>query len=243
MVAIVRRLYASQISEKKIQVKKNDCGRRSLSKQANLVDFSLVKSYNEHYKYILVVIDVFSKKAFTAYLKTKTSTDMIKAFERVMSKTDKLQKLQTDMRREFLNRPFQSWLRQDHIEHSHTQNFDNKATIAERFIRILKERFWRYFTYNNTRRYVEVLPALFESYNNTYHRVIGRARNSVNAENQEAVWLTFYADPELRKPKLKSRLSSQTVHGTNALSQSLLTWMDRQTVSSCSSLPRQSFLL
>ena len=49
--------------------------------QADLIDFSLVKSYNDHYKYILVVIDVFSKKAFTAYLKAKTSSDMIQAFE------------------------------------------------------------------------------------------------------------------------------------------------------------------
>ena len=48
-----------------------------------------------------------------------------------------------------------------------------------------------------------MLPALLESYNNTYHRAIGRAPNSVNAENQEAVWLTLYADPELRKTKLK----------------------------------------
>ena len=48
-----------------------------------------------------------------------------------------------------------------------------------------------------------MLPALVESYNNTYHRSIRRAPNSVNSENQETVWLTLYADPELRKPKLK----------------------------------------
>ena len=50
---------------------------------------------------------------------------------------------------------------------------------------------------------VDVLPALVESYNNTYHRSIRRVPNSVNSENQETVWLTLYADPELRKPKLK----------------------------------------
>ena len=50
---------------------------------------------------------------------------------------------------------------------------------------------------------MEVLPSLVESYNNTYHRSIGLAPNSVNAENQESVWLTLYADPELQKPKLK----------------------------------------
>ena len=107
------------------------------------------------------------------------------------------------MGREFLNRPFQNWLKQHHIEHFHTHNFDTKASIAERFIRTLKEKLWRYFTYTNSRRYVEVLPALVESYNNTYHRSIRHAPNSVNSENQETVWLTLYADPELRKPKLK----------------------------------------
>ena len=140
--------------------------------QADLIDFSLLKSYNDHYKYILVVIDVFSKKAFTAYLKTKSSSDMIQAFEQLMPEIGKFQKLQTDMGREFLNRPFQTWLKQHHVEHFYTQNFDTKASIAERFIRTLKEKLWRYFTYTNSRRYVEVLPALVESYNNTYHRSI-----------------------------------------------------------------------
>ena len=67
---------------------------------------------------------------------------------------------------------------------------------------MLKERFRCYFTYTNNRRYMEVLPALVESYNNTHHQSIGHAPNSVNAENQELVWLTLYADPELQKPKL-----------------------------------------
>ena len=74
--------------------------------QAKLVDFSLLKSYNDNYKYILVVIDVFSKKAFTAYLKSKSSSDMIEAFEQVMPEIGKFSKLQTDMGRGFLNLPF-----------------------------------------------------------------------------------------------------------------------------------------
>ena len=99
--------------------------------QANLIGFSLLKLYNDCYKYILVVIDVFSKKVFTAYLKTKSSSDMIQAFKQLMPEIDKFQKLQTDMGREFLNRPFQTWLEPCHIKHFHTQNFDTKASIAE----------------------------------------------------------------------------------------------------------------
>ena len=99
--------------------------------QADLIDFSLLKSYNDHYKYILVVIDVFSKKAFTAYLKTKSSSDMIQAFDQLMPEIGKFQKLQTDMGREFLNRPFQTWLKQHQVErfYMYTQNFDTKASI------------------------------------------------------------------------------------------------------------------
>ena len=166
---------------KKFKPKKNDRARWS---QAALVDFSLLKFYNDSYKYILVVVDVFSKKTFTAYLKSKSRSDMIEAFERVMPEIGKFSKLQTDMGCEFLNHPFQSWLKQRHIDHFHTQNFDTKASIAKRFILTLKERLCIYFTYTNSRRYVEVLPALVESYNNTHHRSIGRAPNSVNAENK-----------------------------------------------------------
>ena len=155
--------------------------------QADFIDFSLLKSYNDNYKYILVVVDVFSKKTFTAYLQSKSSLEMIEAFECVMPEIDKFSKMQMDMGHEFLNRPFQSWLKQRHIDHFHTQNFDMKASIAERFIHMLKKRLRRYFTYTNSRRYVEVLPALVEIYNNTHHRSIGRAPNSVNAENQESV--------------------------------------------------------
>ena len=47
------------------------------------------------------------------------------------------------------------------------------------------------------------MPSLVESYNNTYHESTQRASNSVNSENQESVGLTFFADPELWKPKFK----------------------------------------
>ena len=155
-----RHLHASQTGKKKIQTKKTIMPGVRFQMQADLVDFSLLKSYNDNYKYILVVVDVFSKKDFTAYLKSKSSLDIIKAFECVMPEIGKFSKLQTDMGREYLNRPFQSWLKQRHIDHFHTQNFDTKATIAERSICTLKERLWRYFTYTNSRRYVEALSSI-----------------------------------------------------------------------------------
>ena len=54
--------------------------------QADLIDFSSLKQYNDNFKYILVVIDVFSKKGFISFLKTKTSSEVIRAFEEVLPK-------------------------------------------------------------------------------------------------------------------------------------------------------------
>ena len=70
--------------------------------QADLIDFSNLKQYNDNFKYILVVIDVFSKIAFTCYLKTKSSSGMIRAFEDLLPKIGRFQKLQTDLGSEFL---------------------------------------------------------------------------------------------------------------------------------------------
>lgn len=171
--------------------------------QADLIDFSALKKYNSGYKYILVVIDVFSKKASVAYLKNKTGVEMKKAFKQTLEKIGPFQKLQTDLGTEFFNKTFQAWLRQQNISHFHSFNYEIKASIAERFIRTLKEKLWRYFTHTNSRRYIEVLPRLVESYNKTYHSSIKRTPNSVNIENQEQVWQILYAENNHVKPKLQ----------------------------------------
>ena len=171
--------------------------------QADLIDFSALKNYNKNYKYILVVVDVFTKMAYAACLKSKTGDAMIKAFQSVLEKTGHFTKLQTDRGSEFLNRSFKTWLKKQNIELFHSHNYDTKAAIVERFIRTLKDKLWRYFTYTNSRNYVDVLPELLHSYNHTYHTSIKRTPASVNAENQEEVWLTLYGDVNMRKPKLK----------------------------------------
>ena len=36
----------------------------------------------------------------------------------------------------------------------------------------MKNIMWNYFTANNTQKYIDVLPSMVETYNNTYHRSI-----------------------------------------------------------------------
>ena len=168
--------------------------------QADLIDFSALKKFNDNCKYILVLIDVFSKVAQAIPLKNKNSSSVIEAFTELLQNTH-FSKLQTDRGTEFTNAPFRRWLKEKHIELFHSHNFDTKATIAERFIRTLKEKLWRYFTHTNTRRYIEILPKLIHSYNHSFHRSIQRTPASVDSKNQEEVWQTLYGDRVVKDPK------------------------------------------
>lgn len=168
-------------------------------KQADLIDFSTLQRYNDGYRYVLVLIDAFSKQAAVECLRNKTSANIKQAFESLLAKAQPFLKLQTDRGTEFVNKTFKTWLQKHDIELYHTHNYETKATIAERFIRTLKQRLWRYFTYKNTRRYVDVLQPLVDSYNHTFHRAIQMAPASATPKNTEQVWQTLYgeqAEPE-----------------------------------------------
>jgi hypothetical protein len=105
--------------------------------------------------------------------------------------------LQTDKGSEFRNSTFQNTLKKYGIHWYTSENDDIKAAVVERFNRSLKERIYRYFTYKNTNRYVDVLPQLVNSYNNSFHRSIAMAPSDVTSENEQQVLARLYP----KKPK------------------------------------------
>jgi Chromo (CHRromatin Organisation MOdifier) domain/Integrase core domain len=171
--------------------------------QADLVVMPDLAKYNDGHVYILTVIDILSKYAWAEPLKQKTGVEVTNAFRKIFATSGrKPQKLQTDKGVEFLNSTFQNFLKAEQIEFF-TTNSDLKAAICERFNRTLKSKMWRYFTENNTRRFLEVLPSIMESYNNSKHRTIGIEPASVTVENQTDVWKRIYKPKQktLKKPK------------------------------------------
>ena len=47
------------------------------------------------------------------------------------------------------------------------------AAIAERFIRTLKGKLFRYMAHQNTKKYIHILPDIIKSYNLTQHHGLG----------------------------------------------------------------------
>jgi len=86
-----------------------------------------------------------------------------------------------------LNNTFQQMLRRYGIKFYTSENSDTKAAVCERLNRTIKEKMWRYFTHNNTRRYLDVMQDIIHSYNNTRHRSIGIAPSQVDSSNEQMV--------------------------------------------------------
>jgi len=130
--------------------------------QIDLVDDSSLSSHNDGMRYILTCIDVFSKRAWAVPLRTMTGRDVTQAFEQILSE-QKCSMVQGDKEAEFMNSTFQSMLRERGIKFYTSENEDIKAAVVEPFNRTLKTKMFRYFTHENTRRYVNALPDLIHS--------------------------------------------------------------------------------
>ena len=125
-------------------------------------------------------------------MKSKSAKDMVEGFKQLFREAAprKPKKLQTDKGKEFLNKDVQGLLKKEGIDHF-TSNSDKKAAVVERFNRTIKSRIWTYFTAHQSRRYIDVLPKLLGSYNNTYHRSIGRAPNQVRKRTRMKFGFAF----------------------------------------------------
>ena len=139
---------------------------------ADLVDMQSLSRVNKGYKYILMIIDVFSKYGWAIPLKTKTGVEVTRAFANLWQKQKPPpQKLWTDKGKEFYNKPMKDLLKKHHVQIYSTEN-EEKSSVVERWNRTIKRIMWKYFTANNTSEYIKVLPDIIHKYNNTYHRSI-----------------------------------------------------------------------
>ena len=170
--------------------------------QADLVDVQNLSRYNKGYKYLLTCIDIFSKYAWVVPLKTKQGQELVKAFQMILSSGRKPNKLQTDQGTEFLNRVFQKLVRDNNIDFF-TVNSGLKASVVERFNRTFKNKMYKYFTAKNTLTYINVLPQLVSSYNNTYHRSIKMKPSQVTKANEAQVWDTLYGNDVEKRVRCK----------------------------------------
>ena len=160
---------------------------------ADLKDMQSLAKENDGYKYLLNVIDLFSKTAYSIPLKSKSSEVIIDAFERLFTNRSP-KKLWTDQGSEFISNRFQKFLKDNNIELYHVFN-EGKAVVVERFNRTLGEMIQKHLTATNTSRYIDILQKLIGEYNNRYHSSIKMTPfQASDPENREKVLRNLYSD-------------------------------------------------
>ena len=181
--------------------------------QADLADMQALSRDNKGHKSIMTVIDIFSKRAWAIAIKNKSAKEMLTAFQRIFKEAHprKPARFQTDAGKEFLNKDVQGFLKLEGVHHF-VSNSDQKAAVVERFNRTLKSRIWTYFSAHQTRHYLDILPKIVDSYNNTYHRTIGRAPNQVRKKDENEIWVRLYGDGDKEhRPKMSEAKKGQMV--------------------------------
>jgi hypothetical protein len=166
--------------------------------QADLLDVGENARTNDGVKYLLTVVDAFSKKAWAKPLINKTGPEVARALREVVASSG-YEKLQTDKGREFLNSHVRSVLDDEGIDAFTTENDDIKAAIVERFNRTLKKKIYRLLTYRRDGRYIDDLDDMIDAYNKTPGRGTGVAPKKITRRNAEEVYNRLYEDHP-RKP-------------------------------------------
>lgn len=141
--------------------------------EADLIDLQGIARYNYSYKYILCVIDCFTKYVWARALTNKSAPNVTRAFQSILEESGQIPlAMNMDRGREFDAKVFQNYLKKMNIKQyfPYTQ-MPSKASIIERSLKTIKQRIFKYLTSRGPtyRKYVDVLQDIVRAYNNTVH--------------------------------------------------------------------------
>ena len=162
--------------------------------QADLIEYPNLRFYNKGYKYILLVIDVFSKVIYVEPLKRKTGDLTADAMDKILQRCDTPPvMLVTDGGKEFFNSHFRKVAYSYNINHFRTPTKTKwKASVAERANRTIKTRIQRWMTHTRKKSWISVYRQIVENYNKTPHSSHKLAPLDVSSENRRIVYQRLY---------------------------------------------------
>lgn len=167
--------------------------------QVDLADFQDLSKENRGFRYCLVAVEVLSRRLFAIPVKSKKKEDMRTAFDELLQQLPyHPEVIFSDKGSEFVS--LGSYFRDRLILKFHGENPDVKASIAERHIRSLKNRLFRYMSANHTLSWIKPLQQTVHNMNNSVCRTIGMPPSAVNESNWKSLWNRLYGG---RVPPLK----------------------------------------
>ena len=166
---------------------------------ADLSDMQLISKFNKEFRFLLCVIDIFSKYAWVVPLKDKKGISIVNAFQKILKESNrKPNKIWVDKGSEFYNSSFKKWLKDNDIKMYSIYN-EGKSVVAETFIRTLKTKIYKHMTSISKNVYIVKLDDIVNEYNNTYHRTIKKKPVDV----KDNTYIDFKNEVNDKDPKFK----------------------------------------
>lgn len=179
--------------------------------QADTVVFSdpLMMKATKNVKYLLVVIDVFTKYAWVFPLKDIKGEKIAECFQGLF-KDNKPEKLTTDAGKEFVNQRVQNVLQTHNVKHFISKG-RAKASVAERFNLTIQRLIYQLCRYHNTNEWTSdtILGKAMRIYLKRKHRTIKMSPIDGEKPNNQPIlyqtYITKYrkADENSKQPKFK----------------------------------------
>ncbi|KAJ8910536.1 hypothetical protein NQ315_013499 [Exocentrus adspersus] len=124
---------------------------------------------NRGHRYILVVIDCYSKYVWTRAVKNKTASEVAKAMRGILNDANYAPRnCQSDQGLEFYNKSFKALMDQYGINHYSTYS-TKKAAIVERVIKTIKNWLYKEFSSRGRYEWLSILPTITDQYNRRIH--------------------------------------------------------------------------
>ena len=159
---------------------------------------------NKGYRYILVIIDNFSKFGWTTPLRNKYAQSITDAFSEIIKSSNrKPNLLETDDGREYVNKKFDEFLNNYNIKR-YSRNTALRAVFAERFNRTVRNLLKKPVFEKGRADWISELPSVIKQYQNSFHHSIKmKPIEASKKSNQKLVYNILKDDREIQKPKFQ----------------------------------------
>lgn len=150
------------------------------------LDLANVSSFdsdqNEGYRYLLLLLDVFSRKVTIVPLYDRKCEEVTEATELVFMTTGRVPKtITSDSGQEFCGKAFRALCRKYGIKQFFTVSDKTHASLVERVIRTFRMKIGKMMTHTGTKQYIHHLGDLVDSYNRSKHSTLGMSPDEASS--------------------------------------------------------------
>ena len=176
---------------------------------SDLVEMQQFSKWNKGYRYLLMVLDVFSKYGWIIPLKNKKGETVSEALKTLFKEGRIPRYLWVDKGKEYYNKHVKELLEKNNIQMYSTEN-EEKSSVCERWNRTIKTKMWKQFTVQGNTQYLGVLPKILKHYNNTKHNSTKMTPiEASKKKNEGIVYFKLYGDMEISKQKPKFEIGDK----------------------------------